>query len=242
RSLSDNPLINTEWVVKFRYAPDERKITSHRKDYRIKSNYPIYELRIGRAIEDLLDGEYNFTKLNVSIRQQIRIPQFGQINYLAYGGKIFTNQGLPFMLLELHPGNEIYYYNKESFNLMSRFEYFSDRFAGINIEHNIEKKLINLIPFLRKTNVRQFWNIKTVWGNLNQQSRIINRTDFGDYRLRSLRGDMYTEIGCGLDNLFRFFRIDFVWRVNPHYIRTNPALSALNKNNFGVFGSFRVQF
>lgn len=241
-SLSDNPLVNTEFVLKFRYAPGERKIISHRRDYRIRSDQPVYELRIGKAFEDLFSGEYDFTKLNASIRQQIRIPRFGQISYIAYAGKIWTEQGLPFMLLELHPGNEIYYYNKESFNLMSRFEYFSDRFAGINIEHNIEKKLINLIPFLRKSKIRQFWNVKTVWGNLDQKSRLVNRTDFGDYRLRSLRGDMYTEVGTGIDNIFKFFRVDLVWRINPNYIRTNPILSSLNSNNFGVFGSFRIQF
>jgi len=242
RSLSDDPLINTEWVVKFRYAPGESKISTHRKDYRIRSNLPIYQVRLGKSFENLLDGEYDFFKLNLSIRQQIRIPRFGELSYMAYGGKIWADRRLPFMLLELHPGNEIYYYNKESFNLMSRFEYFSDRFVGINIEHNIEKKLINILPFLRKTKVRQFWNIKSVWGNLSDQSRRINRMDFGDYRLRSLRGDMYTEIGTGIDNLFKFFRIDLVWRLNPAYISSNPIFSRYKDGNFGIFGSFRVQF
>ncbi|WP_204308431.1 hypothetical protein, partial [Escherichia coli] len=67
-------------------------------------------------------------------------------------------------------------------------------------------------------------------------------TDFGDYRLRSLRGDFYTEIGTGFDNLFRFFRIDLVWRINPFYARANPSLLSQNTNDFGIFGSFRIQF
>ncbi|WP_163462572.1 hypothetical protein, partial [Klebsiella michiganensis] len=78
------------------------------------------------------NGEYNSFKATLSIKQQFRIPRFGQISYFAYGGKIWAKDALPFVLLELHPGNEIYYYNKETFNLMNRFEYFSDRFAGIN--------------------------------------------------------------------------------------------------------------
>ena len=32
-----------------------------------------------------------------------------------------------------HPGNDIYYYNNSSFNLMNRFEYISDKYAGINV-------------------------------------------------------------------------------------------------------------
>ena len=95
---------------------------------------------------------------------------------------------------------------------------------------------------MRKSPIRQFWNIKTVWGNLDADSRRLNRTDFGDYKLRSLRGDFYTELGTGLDNIARFFRIDLVWRVNPYYARANPSLVLQNNYNFGIFGSFRIQF
>ena len=242
RALSDKPIINSEMVLKFRYAPGERVIHSHRKDFKVRSNQPIYEMRYGLSFKGLLNSEYNINKLNLSIRQQFRIPRFGQINYNLYGGKIWSKTALPFMLLELHPGNEIYYFNKESFNLMNRFEYFSDRFVGISIEHNIEKKLLNLLPFMRKSPIRQFWNFKTVWGNLDLDSRALNRTDFGDYRLRSLRGDFYTEFGTGLDNIARFFRVDLVWRVNPYYARTNPSLVLQNNDDFGIFGSFRLQF
>lgn len=240
--FNNNPLVNTEIVSKLRYAPGEKSINTFRKKFRVRSDQPVYELRLGKSVHNLLNGEYNSFKATLSVKQQFRIPRFGQINYFAYGGKIWAKDALPFVLLELHPGNEIYYYNKETFNLMNRFEYFSDRFVGINIEHNFEKKLINLIPFLRTSKVRQFWNLKTVWGNLDLNSRLINRTDFGDYRLRSLRGDLYTEFGTGFDNLFKFFRIDFVWRVNPFYARVNPSLLSQNTNDFGVFGSFRVQF
>ena len=236
--LFDQPLINTELVMKLRYAPGERTINTHRKDFKVRSSMPVFEVRYGRSMDGFLNGAYNITKLNASIRQQIRIPRFGQINYTIYGGKIWSGSGLPFMLLELHPGNEIYYYNKESFNLMNRFEYFSDRFAGINIEHNIDKKLLNLIPFMRKSPIRQFWNVKTVWGDLGYKSRWSNRTDFGDYRLRSLNGRVYTEIGTGFDNIARFFRIDFVWRIKE----LQPARIAREIDNFGVFGSFRIQF
>lgn len=239
RLLSDNAIINTELVLKFRYAPGERSINTHRKDYKLKTNKPIYELRFGQSAKGLFQGEYQFSKLNASIRQRIRIPRFGQLNYMIYGGKIWSKSGLPFMLLELHPGNEIFYYNKESFNLMNRFEYFSDRFVGINIEHNIEKKLLNLFPFMRKSPIRQFWNVKTVWGNLNRDSRILNRTDFGDYRLRALNDNFYTEIGTGLDNIARFFRVDFVWRINPNQTN-NPVYQ--NFATFAILGSFRIKF
>jgi hypothetical protein len=150
------------------------------------------------------------------------------------------------MLLEIHPGNEIFYYNKQSFNLMNRFEYISDKYVGINIEHNIEKKLLNLIPFMRKSNMRQFWNIKSVWGDLTDANRKLNIQDFYyEYRQRSLRGIPYTEIGTGFENIFKLLRIDFVWRNAP--LRNIPpgfpaSIFKSNTNDFGVFGSIRLQF
>ncbi len=48
------------------------------------------------------------------------------------------------MLLDVAPGNEIYYYDKYAFNLMNRYEYLNDRYAGINFEHNFGN---GLFPF-----------------------------------------------------------------------------------------------
>ena len=47
---------------------------------------------------------------------------------------------------------------------------------------------------------------------------------------------MYLELGTGVDNIFKFFRIDFVWRVAPKPI-ANESI-----NRFGIFGSFRFTF
>ena len=123
---------------------------------------------------------------------------------------------------------------------MNRFEYISDRYAGFSLEHNFEKKLLNLLPFLRKTPLRQFWNIKAVWEDLSTNNKKENLQDFANYRFRSLRGNGYVEAGTGIDNIFRYFRLDCVWRFAP------PQKAFLNTQNsitnFGVFGSFHFQF
>ena len=239
-------IVSTELGMRLRYAPGERTFARHRKEVKLKSNLPILEVRGAWAVQNLLKSNYQYLRLGANISQTTRIPRWGKLNFMVYGGKIFTDESLPFMLLEMHPGNEIYYYNKQSFNLMNRFEYVSDKFAGINVEHNIEKKIINLLPFMRKSNMRQFWNFKSVWGELSDKSRAINRIEyFNEYRLRSLRGGFYTEIGTGFENIFKLLRIDFVWRKAPlRNIPTglNPDLFKSNTNDFGIFGSVRLQF
>jgi hypothetical protein len=239
-NFTDGKIINANLLYRFRYAPGEKKIATIRRKIRFKGNKPIYELNISQAINGMVGGSYNYTKLNASVSQKLRVPNFGTISYNTYAGKIMGDS-LPFMLLELHPGNEVYVYNKNGFNLMNRFEYYSDSYAGFQFEHNIEKKLINLVPFLRKTKIRQFWNVKGVWGNMKSSNKEFNRTEFGPYQLRSLRDHTYLEFGTGFDNIFKFFRIDFVWRKAPPYPANFSPTRMQPIENFGVFGSVRFQ-
>lgn len=239
-AFTDGRIINANILYRIRYAPGEKKIETNRRKIRFKGNKPIYEFNVNQAVNGLVGSKYNYTKLSASISQRFRIPSLGLINYNVYGGKIYGDS-LPFMLLELHPGNEVFVYNRNGFNLMNRFEYYSDNFAGFQIEHNFEKKLINLVPFLRKTSIRQFWNLKGVWGNMSSSNRVFNRTELGAYQLRTLRDHTYLEFGTGFDNIFRFFRVDFVWRQAPPYPSNFSPSRMQPVQNFGVFGSLRIQ-
>lgn len=237
--LENGALVNAEGSIKLRYAPGEKQIRTHRKVHALKSWMPITELRYSFGRPGVMGSEYTYDKLHLSVSQNFRIPRWGQVSYMAYAGRIWGEK-IPFMLLEIHPGNEIYYYSKDAFNLMNRFEYVSDQYAGINLEHNFEKKLLNLLPFMRKTRMRQFWNVKATWGNLSQANRNFNRIEYGTYHLRTLNGNRYMELGTGLDNIYKFFRIDFVWRFAPPV--KAPLLPGTQQQRFGIFGSFKLQF
>ncbi len=243
-SANQEDIFNTEVGINLRYAPGEKKIATYRKDYRVKGNNPVFELNWAHGIPGVFGSMYRYDKFFAQVSQVFRIPRWGTVNYRVYTGKVL-GKALPFMLLEVHPGNDVYYYSKQSFNLMNRFAYLSDQYAGFTIEHDFEKKLISLIPFLRKINVRQFWNMKAVWGNLSASNRLLNCMEYSGYAMQSLNGKPYLEFGTGLDNIFRYFRLDLVWRLSPN------TLSPVNSSSgnyqkpaaqFGVFGSFRIQF
>ncbi|NIG56773.1 DUF5686 and carboxypeptidase-like regulatory domain-containing protein [Chitinophaga sp. Cy-1792] len=228
-------VVNTEMQFKFRYAPGEKEVRTFRKVKHVRSNLPVTEVAYAFAPNGMFDSKYQYQKVSLSVRQQFPLPGWGKVYYMVYGGRIFTDR-LPFMLLQMHPGNETYYYNKEAFSLMNKYEFFSDRYAGVNIEHNFNGKLLNLLPFMRRTGVRQFWNVKSVVGDLSLQNRIFNHMEFAGYGMRSLKGNVYTEVGTGFDNIFRFFRVDAVWRIYPQQSTFSHT------SNFGMFGSFRLQF
>ena len=223
------PFANFEVALRFRFAYLERFLESHFYRTSLGSGYPIGEINISRGFAGVLKSSYSYTKISASVSDYINVPPMGNISVLAYAGKTFGT--VPYILLDIAPGNELYYYNKYSFNMMNRWEYIHDQYAGLNIEHNIGNGIFRLFPKLR---FRQFWTAKTLWGSLTPANKALNFKQGHNFQL--LDGNTYLELGTGIDNIFHVFRIDFVWRVLP------SKVDRTNDKNFGIFGSFRVAF
>lgn len=224
-----NPLTTFEISLKLRFAWLERFLETHFYRTSLGSAYPIGEITISQGFPKVLRSSYSYTKLAANISGNFKVPPLGNISWYVYGGKTFGT--LPYTLLDIAPGNELYYYNKYAFNMMNRWEFIHDKFAGISVEHNIGNGIFRLFPKLR---FRQFWTAKSLWGSLSPANRALNFKQ--GYTFQTLDGNTYLELGTGVDNIFKIFRLDFVWRVLP------SSLPKEGDRSFGIFGSFRVSF
>ena len=228
-TASGDPLTTFEISLKLRFAWLERFLESHFYRTSLGSAYPIGEINISRGFSGVFRSSYRYTKMSASLSDNFKIPPFGNISWYIYGGKTFGT--LPYTLLDIAPGNELYYYNRYAFNMMNRWEFIHDKYGGVNLEHNIGNGLFRLFPKLR---FRQFWTAKALWGSLTPANRALNFKQ--GYTFQTLDGNTYLELGTGVDNIFKVFRIDFVWRLLP------VSLPKEGDRSFGVFGSFRVAF
>jgi len=228
---SGTPLTNFEVALKLRFAYLERFIETDYNRYSLGTKYPIVEAMFSKGIAGVFNSAYNYTKYSLLIKDMMKISPYGTLYYRVYGGKI--NGAMPFTNLENHPGNDLFYYNPFAFNLMNRFEYLSDQYAGVNMEHNIGSGLFRFIPLTRKLKWRQFYTVKSLWGSLSDENIAINNKA-GTFK--TLNGKTYIEVGTGIDNIFKVFRLDFVWRLSP------SSSYAGKQNKFGIFGSFQIQF
>lgn len=231
---TDSSLITTEVSVKFRYAFLEKFLESTFNRISLGSTYPIVEVKLTQGIPNIFKSAYTYTKISASISHYKKISPFGNIYYNFFGGKTFGT--VPYMMLDIAPGNEIYYYNKYAFNLMNRYEYLGDQYAGINFEHNIGNGLFRFLPLTRKLKFRQFWSAKTLWGSLTEANKELNMPPNSDYKFSTLDGNPYLELGTGVDNILKVFRLDFIWRVLPQ------PLPEEKSKRFGIFFSFRLAF
>ncbi len=222
-------LTSFEVSLRLRFAYLEKFLENHFFRTSLGSPYPISEIYISRGISGVLKSSYDYTKVSASVSDYFKIPPFGSISFYMYGGKTFGT--LPYMLLDIAPGNELYYYNKYAFNMMNRWEFVHDKYAGVNIEHIIGNGIFRMFPKLR---FRQFWTAKALWGSLSPENKAFNFKQ--GHSFQTLDGRTYLELGTGVDNIFKVFRIDFIWRVLP------STLPKDGDKTFGVFGSFRLVF
>jgi len=228
------PVVTAEIALRLRYAFLEKFLESTFNRISLGSVYPIPEIKFIQGISGIFGSQYNYSKLSGGISHYKKVPPFGSIYYNIFAGRTFGT--LPYMLLDVAPGNEIYYYNKYAFNLMNRYEYVQDKYMGINFEHNIGNGLFRFIPLVKKLKFRQFYSARALWGGLSEENKAFNTPPGETFPFQSLEGKTYLELGAGVDNILKFFRIDFVWRVSP------TPLPPEKSKRFGVFGSFRLAF
>jgi hypothetical protein len=228
------PLNTFEASVQVRFAYLEKFLEGSFYRYSLGSDYPITSIKYTRGISGVLNSHYDYSKISGSISDYLKISPYGNLYYNVFAGRTFGT--LPFMMLDVAPGNEIYYYNKYAYSLMNRWQYLHDRYAGFNFEHNIGVGLFRFIPLTRKLKFRQFYTVKGLWGKLSDENKALNMPPGSTYTFESLDGKTYLEVGTGVDNIFKVLRFDFVWRLLPQPLPENKT------QRFGVFGSFRLQF
>jgi len=74
--------------------------------------------------------------------------------------------------------------------------------------------------------------VKTLWGSLSDDNTAINNKT-GSFK--TLNGNTYIEVGTGIDNIFKVFRLDFIWRL------ASSASYAVTGSKFVFFGNFQFQ-
>jgi hypothetical protein len=227
-----NPMNGFEVAINLRFAFLEKFFETTFYRTSLGSEYPIIDVKYTHGFPNVLGSTLTYNKFFASISDVVKVPPLGTVYYNLFGGKTTGVQPYPF--LNVAPGNETYYYNKYAFSLMNKYEYLHDQFLGFNFEHNIGSGIFRFTGITRKLKWRQFYNVKLLWGHLSPENLVYNNN--ADYQFRSLEGRTYMELGTGVDNIFRFCRVDFIWHILP----TGQNLSY--QQLFGVFGSFRLSF
>lgn len=171
------------------------------------SLYPIFEVALTHGIVDFWDGEYKYDKITLGMKHYMIFGPFGKLNYYVEAGKIFGK--VPYPILKLHEGNQSYFSDIYAFNMMNYYEFASDKYASIFVEHHFQGLFLNKVPLLRRMHFREVIFTKAVIGSLSDE----NRLEFAFPGGLSDVSKPYIEAGLGIENIFKFIRVDGIWRL-----------------------------
>lgn len=216
----------TEARIELRYAPGETLINTKQRRLPVNLDAPVFTLSHTTGIKGFLGGDYDYNFTEASIYKRLWLNSWGKIDILAKGG-IQWNK-VPFPLLIMPAANLSYIISDETFNLINNMEFLNDRYASLDISWDLNGKIFNRIPLLKKLKWREWLGIKCLWGTLTDKNNPTLAANAGDgmlmefpegsYIMDSKRP--YIELIAGIHNIFKIIHIQYVHRLNYNHLPT----------------------
>lgn len=189
--------------------------------------------QVSRGDKSIFNSDFDYTKVQLSYLQPWQIGGFGRLTSSIELGQTYGE--VPLGLLSVIPGNQTYFSIYNTFSQLDFYEFVSDTYASLHLEHNFNGRLFSRIPFLRKLNLREIISLKGVWADISKENIALSKTSNpSNLDLKAPNNKPYYEYSLGVGNIFKVFRIDFNFRGN--YLDTPDA------RKFGVTGSFGFYF
>ena len=144
-------------------------------------------------------------------------------------GGIQWNQ-VPYPLL-IHPAaNQSYIILPETFNLINTMEFLNDRYASLMLSWDMNGKIFNRLPLIKKLHWREYIGIRVLWGALSDKNNPYLEQNKGNSRLMYFPEGThvmdperpYAELVLGVHNIFKFFHVEYVRRLNYNDLPTSP--------------------
>lgn len=213
-----NRLTTSEVSLQLRYAPHETFYQG--KIYRIPipGKYPVFTFNYIQGIKDVFHSSYNYQNVDVRIDKHFYQSFLGYSDVSLEGNRLFGT--VPFPLLNIHQANQSYAYDIESYNLMNFMEFVSDRYAAFKIDQHWQGFFFNKIPLLKKLKLRETTSFKILYGSVGENNDPNIHPSLYQYPVESngapityaLGKTPYIEGSAGVENIFKFFRVDLVKR------------------------------
>lgn len=177
---------------------------------------PVIQFDYTYGFKDVLDSDFEFHKLQLEVKQKLRLGGLGESRLKLNGGYIFGQ--LPYLLLENHIGNESLFYTTGAFNTMNYFEFVSDKYASLHYQHYFQGLLMNKVPLMRKLKWRLLGTANILYGSLRQENKDIMSAETPDGETTPGFNYLdpkvpYVELGYGIENIFKILRVDGVHRL-----------------------------
>lgn len=218
------PEIQTmEASLAFRYAPGETFVNTKQRRIPVSFDALVFTLSHTTGFKGVLGGEYNFNLTEVGLYKRFWFSSWGKIDMFVKGGAQWNK--VPFPLLIMPAANLSYILQRETFNLINNMEFLNDRYASLDVSWDLNGKIFNRIPLLKKLKWREAIGFKMLYGHLTDKNNPMKHPGDSELFLFPTRDGRptsfvmdpktpYMECSVGIHNIFKILHIDYVRRLN----------------------------
>lgn len=222
--LHNGKMRTTELTLQFQLASGRTYINTKQRRIPMNLDAPVFTLRHTMGVKGLLGGDYTYNLTEAGIYKRFWMNSWGKIDTYIKAGAQWNK--VPYPLLIMPAANLSYIVQNETFNLINNMEFLNDRYASLDISWDLNGKIFNRIPLLKKLKWREYIGVKTLWGTLTDKNNPTLEKNAGDpvlmvfpsgsYVMDSKRP--YVELVAGVHNIFKIVHVEFVHRCNYTYL------------------------
>ena len=211
------------------YQPGAKWVNT--KQRRIAANHdaPVYSFSHTAGFKGIFGSDYDYNLTELSIYKRFWPGSWGKIEVYAKGGVQWNR--VPYPLLCMPAANLSYIKEDNMFALIDNMEFLNDRYAALMLSWDLNGKIFNRIPLLRKLKWREYLACNVLWGTLSDKNnpylpQNAGRTDLfhfpghfnadGTYSYQSALMDKktpYVEVVAGIHNIFKLLHVEYVRRL-----------------------------
>lgn len=218
-------LRTTEWSLNFQLAPGRTYVNTKQRRYPINMDAPVFSLGHTMGMK-FLGGDYRYNFTEASIYKRFWMNSWGKIDARVKAGAQWNK--VPYPLLIMPAANLSYIMQDETFNMINNMEFLNDRYASLDVAWDLNGKILNRIPLLKKLKWREYIGVKTLWGKLTDRNNPTLLANAGDPMLWAFPVGSYVmdpkcpyvELIAGVHNIFKILHVEFVHRCNYTHLPT----------------------
>ncbi|PXV68867.1 carboxypeptidase-like protein [Dysgonomonas alginatilytica] len=207
-------LKTTEAGIDIRYAHGEKFFQQKRRRQALPSKgYTIQYSHI-MGFKNVLGGQFKYNKSSLSFDKELWIAPYGRLGITAKGEKIWGS--VPFPLLLSANANTSITIQRGSFYMLSPLEFLNDSQVTWDVDYRMGGWLFNRIPIIKLLKLREVAGFRGFWGHLTDGNNPEYNRDLLVFpkEVFSMGKTPYMEYSVGVENIFQFFRVDYVRRLN----------------------------
>lgn len=224
--LHNGKIRTTELRFELEIAPGRTFINTKQRRIAINLEAPVITLSHAVGLNGVLGGQYRYNFSEVGLLKRFWLRSWGKFDVQLRAGAQWDK--VPFPLLIMPAANLSYVVQRGAFNLINNMEFLNDRYASVDLAWDMNGKIFNRIPLLKKLKWREYIGFKGLWGSLTDKNNPFLFQNMGDATLMYFPEGShvmnpkrpYMELIVGVHNIFKLFHVQYVRRLNYNELPT----------------------